>query len=111
MNEGVYIPETEEKLAALPPVNAILELLESNHTPALSDVYKELKKPPYGYVREAQQLMLSAMVSQRMIEFVTSKGDRINSRSLDLKIIWHTAAALRRDEMDSPWAKEAEAAH
>ena len=88
LNEGVYTPETEEKLAALPPVNAILELLESNHTPALSDVYKELKKPPYGYVREAQQLMLSAMVSQRMIEFVTSKGDRINSRSLDLKIIW-----------------------
>ena len=28
------------------------------------------------------------MVSQRMIEFVTSKGDRINQRSLDLKIIW-----------------------
>ena len=32
------------------------------------------------------------------------------SPALDLKIIWHTAAALRRDELDSPWAKEAEAA-
>ena len=32
------------------------------------------------------------------------------SPALDLKIIWRTAAALRRDELDSPWAKEAEAA-
>jgi hypothetical protein len=88
LNDGIYIPETEERLAALPPVEAILKLFGSSRTPALADVYKELKKPPYGYVREAQQLILSAMVSQRMIEFVTSKGDRINSRSLDLKIIW-----------------------
>ena len=32
------------------------------------------------------------------------------SPALDLKIIWHTGAAVRRAELDSPWAKEAEAA-
>ena len=39
-------------------------------------------------MREAQHLILTALVAQRQIEFVTSKGDRINRRSLDLKIIW-----------------------
>ena len=63
LNEGIYVPETEERLAALPQVEAILKLFESTRTPALADVYKELKKPPYGYVREDQQLILSAMVS------------------------------------------------
>jgi hypothetical protein len=47
-----------------------------------------LKKSPHGFVREAQHLILTALVAQRKIEFVTSKGDRINRRSLDLKIIW-----------------------
>jgi hypothetical protein len=112
LNEGIYIPETEERLAALPPVSAISKLLEGRRDVELSDVYNELKKPPYGYVREAQQLILSAMVSQRMIEFVTSKGDRINSRSLDLKIIWddivgiaHAHEATAPSKHLNHWAK------
>jgi hypothetical protein len=46
------------------------------------------KQPPFGLAREAQHLILTALVAQRRIEFVTTKGDRINRRSLDLKIIW-----------------------
>ena len=112
LHEGIYVPETEEKLATLPPVDAIRQLIGGSKNTPLADVYKELKKAPYGYVREAQQLILSAMVSQRMIEFVTSKGDRINSRSLDLKIIWddiigiaagHEAATLSKHL--NQWAK------
>jgi hypothetical protein len=52
--------------------------------------------PPLGLVREAQQLVLAAMVAQRMVEFVTSKGDRITQRSLDLKIIWDDVVGLAR---------------
>jgi hypothetical protein len=47
-----------------------------------------LKREPIGLVREAQHLVLTALVANRQIEFVTSKGDRISRRSLDLKIIW-----------------------
>jgi len=39
---------------------------------------------------------LTALVAQRQIDFVTSKGDRINQRSLDLKIIWDDIVGIAR---------------
>ena len=60
----------------------------SGNTIPLKAIYQVLKKEPLGLSREAQHLVLSALVAQRKLEFVTSKGDRINRRSLDLKIIW-----------------------
>lgn len=84
-----YILEKEEHLLALPLAQEILALVgEGDETVSLKAVYRELKKAPVGLVREAQHLILTALVAQRRIEFVTSKGDRINRRSLDLKIIW-----------------------
>jgi hypothetical protein len=87
---GVYVIETEENLLSLPPAREILQLVETagDATVSLETVYSQLKKSPHGFVREAQHLILTALVAQRKIEFVTSKGDRINRRSLDLKIIW-----------------------
>ncbi|HEX8638804.1 MAG TPA: hypothetical protein VF692_12115, partial [Pyrinomonadaceae bacterium] len=87
---GAYALETEENLLNLPPGREMLRLVESagDETVSLKAVYRELKKSPNGLVREAQHLILTALVAQRQIEFVTSKGDRINRRSLDLKIIW-----------------------
>ncbi|MBC7900554.1 MAG: hypothetical protein H7070_10945 [Saprospiraceae bacterium] len=87
---GVYIPESEENLSVLPLAVEILKLVEANgeDTVSLKDIYSQLRKAPHGLVREAQHLILTALVAQRRIDFVTSKGDRITSRSLDLKIIW-----------------------
>ncbi len=87
---GVYALETEENLLNLPVAHEILKLIETagEETVSLKTVYRELKKSPVGLAREAQHLILTALVAQRQIEFVTSKGDRINRRSLDLKIIW-----------------------
>ena len=99
LSEGVYYPANREQLMSLDPVRTIEDILDrSDGTAELKRVYAELKKPPTGLVREAQQLILAAMVSQRMVEFVTSKGDRINQRSLDLRMIWDDIVGLARPQ-------------
>ncbi|HEX6279476.1 MAG TPA: DUF6079 family protein, partial [Pyrinomonadaceae bacterium] len=102
LSEGVYYPASREQLLSLETVRSIETLLDAAQGPLdLGSVYHELRKPPYGLVREAQQLILAAMVSQRMVEFVTSKGDRINQRSLDLKMIWDDIVGLARPQESS----------
>ena len=85
-----YVPESEENLTELPVAKEILGLLDKSEDGFVSikSIYKHLKKSAHGLVREAQQLILTALVSHQQIEFITTKGDRINRRSLDLKIIW-----------------------
>ncbi|HXG85903.1 MAG TPA: DUF6079 family protein [Pyrinomonadaceae bacterium] len=85
-----YVAESEEHLANLSLTERVLKLVGENpeQTVSLKKVSEKLKKSPYGLVNEAQHLILTALVAQRQIEFVTSNGDRINRRSLDLKIIW-----------------------
>ena len=82
--------ESEENISNLPLAQKVLLLVNENSETAVSldAIYSELKQPPFGLAREAQHLILTALVAQRRIEFVTTKGDRINRRSLDLKIIW-----------------------
>jgi hypothetical protein len=53
-----------------------------------------LKRPPFGLTREAQHLVLAALVAQREFDFVTSSGNRINHRSLDLQIVWNDVVGL-----------------
>ncbi len=98
LHDGVYLPQTEETLSALPAVERIISLVDADgkSDTTLKSIYSDLKKVPNGLVREAQQLILTAMVAQRMIEFVTSKGDRINQRSLDLQIIWDDIVGIAR---------------
>lgn len=93
---GVFVPETEDALAKLPAVEMIMRMVpkDPSQTVSLRTIYGEMKKPPYGLVREAQHLILSALVAQRRVEFVTTKGDRINRRSLDLKLIWDDIAGV-----------------
>lgn len=98
--DGVYYPASREQLLSLDSVRAIESVLDGSGSDGveLKSVYNELRKPPTGLVREAQQLILAAMVSQRMVEFVTSKGDRINQRSLDLRMIWDDIVGLARPQ-------------
>lgn len=98
--DGVYYPANREQLLSLDAVKTIEGVIDAspNGSTELRAVYAELRRPPIGLVREAQQLILAAMVSQRMVEFVTSKGDRINQRSLDLQIVWDDIVGLARPE-------------
>ncbi len=109
-----FVIESEENLFALPNAQKILALIkESGGKPvSLETIYQQLKQPPFGLAREAQNLILSALVAQRRIEFVTTKGDRINRRSLDLKIIWDDIEGVAKpsgvryaDQRLKEWAK------
>lgn len=90
-DEDLLVPTTDEALASLPTAAFVLSRVssvkEGEHV-TLKEIHEYFRREPRGLVREAQHLLLTALVAQRQIDFVTSKGDRINQRSLDLKIIW-----------------------
>jgi hypothetical protein len=78
----------------------------------LEAVYARLRSTPYGLRREAQHLILAALVAQRRIELVTATGDRIGRRTLDLKLRWdevsgvaRAAALLHSAEELTTWAR------
>ena len=98
-NGDNYLLAKEEEVFELPYSAKVLELLEkATGTVTLSEIYETLRLSPFGLVKEAQQLILSALVAHRKAEFVTTKGDRINRRSLDLKIIWDDIAGIAKPE-------------
>lgn len=93
----VLVPVNAERLAELPLVDMALRSIDqASGSEDLYSVFKTLNAAPYGLVREAAYLLLAAMAGARLIEFVTSSGDRINRRSLDLKIIWDDVVAVAR---------------
>jgi hypothetical protein len=97
---GSFALEGDEKIAALPWTKDVISMVGEKPV-SLREIYRVMKKGPYGLVREAQHLVLSALVAQRKIEFVTSSGDRISRRSLDLKIIWDDIVGVERPTDDS----------
>ena len=97
--DGVLVPQTDEGLTSLSAAAEVLSKVakvNDGETVSLDEVYDHLRKEPRGLGREAQHLLLTALVAQRQIDFVTSKGDRINQRSLDLKIIWDDIVGIAR---------------
>lgn len=95
-------PLSAEQLAELPLVHRVLTALDGacDSTPLVT-VFLRLGEAPYGLIREASYLLLAAMAGARMIEFVTSSGDRINRRSMDLKIIWDDIVAVAKPTVAS----------
>ena len=95
--DGVVVPEATERLLELPLVKAVMNAVDSEEgTVSIDDIASMMRQSPFGLVREGQHLLLSALVAQRQIEFVTSHGDRINQRSLDLQIIWDDIIGVAR---------------
>ncbi len=108
-----YVPASAEMITALPYVKNSLEEWEQTETQYMSPLSARFKTSPFGLTREAQQLILAAMVAQREIEFVTTTGNRINHRSLDLQIIWDDVVGISRPAGEKysgtqllSWAKE-----
>jgi hypothetical protein len=107
--DGLLLPPSDEALAALPAAADVLAKVSEVSTDgalSLKDVYDHFRKEPRGFVREAQHLLLTTLVAQRQIDFVTSKGDRINQRSLDLKIIWDDIVGIAKPAGPSFSAKK-----
>ena len=96
-NGEYFSPVNSDRLKELPLVVRALKVVDSmGESASLENVFKDFGAAPYGLVREAGYLMLAAMVGEQLIEFVTASGDRINRRSLDLKIIWEDIVAVAR---------------
>jgi hypothetical protein len=62
----------------------------------LDDIYRQLRREPYGLLREAQHLIFAALVAQRRIELVTNTDDRITHRTLDRTLRWDELAGVAR---------------
>jgi hypothetical protein len=90
--------EPFDRLVQLPYFSSVMALAEDAgfETVPLEKINLELTKAPYGLVRESQRLVLTALVAERKLDFVTEKGDKINHRSLDLRIIWDDIVGIAK---------------
>jgi hypothetical protein len=90
----ILVPLSAEKLVESDIVKAALSGANTSETIPLSEISERLRATPFGLTREAQHIILAALVAQKQFEFVTSSGNRINYRSLDLQIIWDDIIGL-----------------
>ncbi len=109
-----YLLETEDNMSSQPWVREITSMVANaeNEVVPIDEIYLRLRNTPYGLTREAQYLVLAALVAHRRYEFVTYTGERIGRRSLNLRIIWseiagiaRSVAALREAAELTLWAK------
>ena len=95
-SEEGYQPSSAAELLELPIIKDALGDTAVNRTGVVGvdQLSERMRQPPYGLTREAQHLVLAALVGQREFEFVTSSGNRINHRSLNLQIVWDDIVGL-----------------
>jgi hypothetical protein len=93
-----YALEAGDQALRQPWVREVLALADEadGEVVPLDVVSEKLRGEPYGLLREVQYLILAALVAQRRIELVTSNGDRIGRRTLDLKLRWEDVAGVAR---------------
>lgn len=109
-----YVLEAGDAVLKQPWIREVLAMTDEadGAVVPLEAVHAKLKDEPYGLRREAQHLILAALVAQRRIELVTATGDRIGRRTLDLKLRWdelsgvaRAAALLHSAEELTAWAR------
>jgi hypothetical protein len=93
-----YVLEAGDAVLKQPWIRDVLQMTDEadGAVVPLDSVYSRLKGEPYGLQREAQHLILAALVAQRRIELVTATGDRIGRRTLDLKLRWDELSGVAR---------------
>ncbi len=94
----VFALEAGDQVLRQPWVRDVLAMTDEadGGVVPLEAVYKKLSDVPYGLLDESQHLILAALVAQRRIELVTTSGDRIGRRTLDLKLRWDEIAGIAR---------------
>ncbi len=88
------VPLQAEKLVESELVKTALGGANTSETIPLREICDRMRATPFGLTREAQHIILASLVAQKQFEFVTSSGNRINYRSLDLQIIWDDIVGL-----------------
>lgn len=114
LRSDAYVLEAGDAVLKQPWIRDVLQMTDEadGDVVPLDSVYSRLRDEPYGLQREAQHLILAALVAQRRIELVTATGDRIGRRTLDLKLRWdelsgvaRAAALLHSAEELTNWAR------
>ncbi len=109
-----YALEAGEQILRQPWVREIATMTDEagGDIVPISEIYRRLRGEPYGLLREAQQLVLAALIAQRRIELVTKSGERIGRRMLDHKLVWdeiegaaRSANLLHSAEELTAWAR------
>ena len=108
----IFVPASANALTELDVVRSAFDRARTDGVTPLAELSRNLQAPPMGLTREAVHLILAALVAQRQYEFVTSSGNRISHRSLDLQIIWDDIVGIAKplNELYTParlllWAK------
>ena len=79
-------------------IRQVLELTEQakGAVVPLEAISRALRREPYGLQREAQHLILAALVAQRRLELTTAEGGRLGRRALDGTIDWENITGVCR---------------
>jgi len=79
-------------------VTEVLALTDSadGKTVPLEVVSRALRRKPYGLLREAQHLVLAALVARRRVQLVTVVGESITRRAQGRSIKWDQIAGVGR---------------
>jgi hypothetical protein len=98
MRGEAYTLEAGDQLLRMPWVREVLAMTDAadGDVVPFHEVYYKLRREPYGFLHETQQLILAALVAGRRIELITSTGDRISRRTLDLDLKWDEIAGIAR---------------
>ncbi|HEX8137617.1 MAG TPA: DUF6079 family protein [Pyrinomonadaceae bacterium] len=94
----LYTLEVGDQALKQPWVREVIAMTDEagGEVVPLDSIYHGLRREPYGLLREAQHLILAALVAQRRIELVTATGDRITHRTLDQSLRWDELAGVAR---------------
>jgi hypothetical protein len=97
---NVYALEAGDQALKQPWIREVVALMDAadGQVVPFETVYQKLRGEPFGLLRRIQHLVLAALVAQRRIDLVTSTGDRIGRRTLDLRIRWDDIAGVARVE-------------
>lgn len=101
-NDNGFAPLSGEKLLDTDFASLVLDAVKAaNGAAKLDTIFARLSATPYGLTAESAYLVLGALAGQQLIDFVTTTGNRINRRSLDLKLVWDDLAAIAEPEIAS----------
>lgn len=95
---GLYTLEVGDQALKQPWVREVIAMTDDadGEVVPLATIYQQLRREPYGLLREPQHLILAALVAQRRIELVTNTGDRITHRTLDGSLLWSEISGVAR---------------
>ena len=95
---GLYTLEVGDQALKQPWVREVIAMTDDadGEVVPLATIDSQLRRKPYGLLREAQHLILAALVAQRRIELVTNTGDRITHRTLDGTLLWSEISGVAR---------------